>query len=313
MDAGNLCWLERTHHTVFSPLSALAHLNRRRVKGERLIRCNATAVPHRLEFMSSIWTEAAFAVYVRFVNEICRQEGVGVRSRSALWHIIVENLTFQSSSEHNFNCGGRFIHVKVFHWWCFLLLPDSWRKIQCFEPVPQKAVLLCKLLSSPSCLWLTGVKVVVASHAAVCDGGCWVQKIERDGKSVCHFIQALLFLTRILTPVLSISISRWLTKDLLSLRQILVGEWVCVFALRALTWVNGTATVCADQHILTWPGLAALACSTKWLCLLPSPLHWDHQNAVCFPKTWFHKWKNSICFPAASHMAVIVAHMNWSR
>lgn len=45
-----------------------------------------------------------------------------------------------------------------------------------------------------------------------------------DGKSVCHFIQALLFLTRILTPVLSISISRWLTKDLLSLRQILVGS-----------------------------------------------------------------------------------------
>lgn len=116
MDAGNLCWLERTHHTVFPPLSALTHLNRRRVKGERLIRCNATAVPHRLKFMSSIWTEAAFAVYVRFVNEICRQEGVGVCSRSTLWHIIVENLTFQSSSEHNFNCGGKFIHVKVFYW-----------------------------------------------------------------------------------------------------------------------------------------------------------------------------------------------------
>lgn len=32
-----------------------------------------------------------------------------------------------------------------------------------------------------------------------------------------------------------------------------------------------------------------------------------------FPTTWFHKWKNSICFPAASHMAIIVAKKGWSR
>lgn len=50
---------------------------------------------------------------------------------------------------------------------------------------------------------------------------------ERDGERVCHFIQAFLFLTRILTPVLSISISRWLTKELLSYRQVHI-KTVCV-------------------------------------------------------------------------------------
>lgn len=50
----------------------------------------------------------------------------------------------------------------------------------------------------------------------------------RDGGSsregavmrVCHFILAFQLLTRILNPVLSISISRWLTKELLSRRQV---------------------------------------------------------------------------------------------
>ena len=52
----------------------------------------------------------------------------------------------------------------------------------------------------------------MASQAAVgemCgDRERWGAAEERAGKRVCHFIQAFLFLTRILTPVLSISISR---------------------------------------------------------------------------------------------------------
>lgn len=61
---------------------------------------------------------------------------------------------------------------------------------------------------------------------------------EWDGERVCHFIQAFLFLTRILTPVLSISISRWLTKELLSYRQVHIKtQCVCLYVLEWLAQV----------------------------------------------------------------------------
>lgn len=67
----NLCWWEIKHHSFsYLPptIPSNAILCPSLVKGERLISCNVTAVPWGLKFMSSTWTVAVCAVYIRFVN-----------------------------------------------------------------------------------------------------------------------------------------------------------------------------------------------------------------------------------------------------
>lgn len=87
------------------------------------------------------------------------------------------------------------------------------------DKVSSEHVELCMLLSSPSCLWVYDWHVSGLSWLPRPQWERW-KRWRRGPARVCHSSQAFLFLTRILTPVLSITISRWLTKELLSYRQV---------------------------------------------------------------------------------------------
>lgn len=214
---------------------------------------------------------------------------------------------------------------------CVCVCAVKW--VQCCGAVACGAVYAAVLSVLSVSVWLTGVRLVMASQ------GCCGWDVpgqgemeERDGERICHFIQAFPYMTRILTPVLSISISRWLAKELLRCRRVhiktvfvrfgTVCTWMAYTSVN--TWNDAVPPLCKISiSSQWWSDVAVLAINTVQLSLLPlhCPLafiltHWlgsGHQNADCFPKTWFHKWKNSICFPTASHMAAIAAHMNWSR
>lgn len=173
--------------------------------------------------------------------------------------------------------------------------------------------------------WLTGVRLVI--NFSGCSGWWWTfgdserWTIERNGKRDCHFIKASPFMTHTLTPVLSVS-----QQELLTLGQTLV-HWLSG-GIRTYMDKNQRSNTYKSTSMLPislnsvssqfWWKLTVLAPNGCACCsLLPFALtHWlvlDHRNAARFPKAWFHKWKNSICFPAASHMSAIVAHMSWSR
>lgn len=72
--------------------------------------------------------------------------------------------------------------------------------------------------------WLTGVRLVIAIQAAVGEmfgeSERWRQWRRGMARESVISLRLFSFMTRILNPVLSISISRWLTKELLSYRQI---------------------------------------------------------------------------------------------
>lgn len=180
--------------------------------------------------------------------------------------------------------------------------------------------------------WLTGVRLVIAIQAAVGEmfgeSERWRQWRRGMARESVISLRLFSFMTRILNPVLSISISRWLTKELLSYRQIhivtvFMPACVCVclwtFMDECRSWRiknNGMPSLCEisiSSHPRSYDETLQYVHKTpnNCPCCLSAaftPLHLlqpDHQNADCFPKTWFHKWKNSICFPTASHMAAI--------
>lgn len=217
--------------------------------------------------------------------------------------------------------------------------------VQCCAALTCGAVYAAVLSILSVCVWLTAgfSWLPRADVGEMCEGQGEVEAVEkRDDQRVCHFIQAVLILTRILTPVLSISISRWLTKELLCYRQVCIRT-VCVCVWFYSIYLSSSCKCkYSVSHKLMPSQLCKISISSQWwsdfhfrLCrvsaqyntvsrsLLPldrtlpfTLTYWldsGHQNADCFPKTWFHKWKNSICFPTASHMVVIAAHMNWSR
>lgn len=148
---------------------------------------------------------------------------------------------------------------------------------------------------------------------------------ERDGEAVLSFhsgfsLSDIIFL--ILTPVLSISISRWLTKALLRHRRVHIRTLSVCVCVCPLTHKNNVKPVllsaCPHSDKTLMETLQhQQSAKTPDASSLPIALtHWlnsGYQNADCFPKIWFHKWKNSICFPTASHMAAIDVLMNWSR
>lgn len=102
-----------TSHCIFLSFP-LTHVNGRRVQGEQ-----SWLVVMWLLYPTGWNLCPPFELWLRLlytsglVMKFVARRVWAAASRSMLWHVIVGNLTFQTSSQHNFNCGVNVIHIKT--------------------------------------------------------------------------------------------------------------------------------------------------------------------------------------------------------
>lgn len=207
----------------------------------------------------------------------------------------------------------------------YLLCVDwNWvaKWVQCCAAVACGAVYAAVLSVS---VWLTGVRLVIASQAAVGE----MEAVEdRDGESL-SFHSGISLSDTHPHPRIVDQHQQMTEKGTAQLQTCPHQDCVCVFVLYVCMWLAYASVNTWDNAKLLfyeisifsqwWSDVAVLynpvqlSLLTALCPLLTDWLNSGHQNADCFPKTWFHKWKSSICFPTASHMSAIATQMNWSR